>query len=93
MRLKQLKQLKGLMESQQKSKRSLFLLFILLTFVELEIITFSKDIVFAGDFNALRRSDYNDTQWAKIIAHDKDRDVSTEKKAIDFVEGQMLFQG
>lgn len=49
-------------------------------------------VLLVGDCNALRRRDYNDQQWAKIVAHDRLRDVVTEHATVDFIEGPLNFE-
>jgi endonuclease/exonuclease/phosphatase family metal-dependent hydrolase len=46
-------------------------------------------VVVCGDFNALRKQDYTEMQWAKIVEHDRRRDVSPETLAVDYVQNTM----
>ena len=45
-----------------------------------------RNVIFAGDMNALRRKDYSEDEWAKMAAHDALRKVHLETGAIDAIE-------
>jgi len=39
-----------------------------------------KNVVLAGDLNSLRRRDYSEADWDKLVRHDNQRGQSREKR-------------
>jgi endonuclease/exonuclease/phosphatase family metal-dependent hydrolase len=46
----------------------------------------SRIIIIGGDFNSLRRNDYTDEEWKRIVDTDKKRNVITQEDMIPFIE-------
>ena len=46
----------------------------------------NKKTIILGDFNSLKRSDYNDAEWKIITEEDKSKNITTKHDLIDLVE-------
>lgn len=51
-----------------------------------------KKIIVAGDFNSLRRADYNNSEWNAIVAIDKKRDVKSIEDVVTVLEKQKFVE-